>query len=63
MNRDERQKLSVLRWIDAGGRASVVASTGYGKTRVAIIAIKAFVKRNPAFNGLIAVPTDVLKEQ
>lgn len=63
MNRDERQKLSVRRWIDAGGRATVIASTGYGKTRCAIIAIKAFVKRNPAFNVLIGVPTEVLKDQ
>lgn len=30
MNRNERQRLSVRRWIDAGGRATVVGCTGYG---------------------------------
>lgn len=63
MNRDERQKLSVRRWIDAGGRATVVGCTGYGKTRCAILAIKAFTKRNPEFKVLVGVPTEVLKEQ
>lgn len=33
------------------------------KTRVAILAIKAFVKRNPNFVVLVGVPTEVLKEQ
>ncbi len=63
MNRDERQRLSVRRWIDAGGRATVVGCTGYGKTRCAILIIASFVKRNPKFKVLIGVPTEVLKEQ
>ena len=33
------------------------------KTRVAILAIKAFIKRNPKFKVLVGVPTEVLKEQ
>lgn len=63
MNRDERQKLSVKRWIDSGGKSCIVACTGYGKTHCAILIIQSFIKRNPQFKTLIVVPTDVLKEQ
>ena len=63
MTRDNRQKLSCQRWVKAGGKASIVASTGYGKTRCAIMIIQSLYKRNPQLNVLIAVPTEVLKEQ
>lgn len=63
MTRDDRQKLSCQRWVKAGGKASIVASTGYGKTRCAIMIIQSLYKRNPQLNVLIAVPTEVLKEQ
>lgn len=63
MNRDERQQLSVRRWINSGGKSSIVGCTGYGKTKCAILIIQAFIKRNPNFNTLIIVPTDVLKQQ
>lgn len=63
MDRTERQKLSVKRWIDSGGHGIIQAVTGYGKTRVAIMTIKAFLKRNPKFSTLIVVPTEVLKNQ
>lgn len=63
MTRDDRQKLSCKRWVEAGGRASVVACTGYGKTRIAMMIIQSLYKRNPLLNVLIAVPTEVLKEQ
>ncbi len=63
MTRDDRQKLSCKRWVEAGGRASIVACTGYGKTRIAMMIIQSLYKRNPLLNVLIAVPTEVLKEQ
>lgn len=63
MTRDERQKLSCKKWLSAGGRATICASTGYGKTRCAVLIIKALLKRNAHLNVLIAVPTEVLKEQ
>lgn len=63
MTRDDRQKLSCQRWVKAGGAATIVASTGYGKTRCAIMIIQSLYKRNPQLNVLIAVPTEVLKEQ
>ena len=63
MTRDDRQKLSCKRWVEAGGRASVVACTGYGKTRIAMMIIQSLYKRNPLLNVLVIVPTEVLKEQ
>ena len=63
MTRDDRQKLSCKRWVEAGGRATVCATTGYGKTRIATMIIQSLYKRNPQLNVLIAVPTEVLKEQ
>ena len=63
MTRDERQKLSCKRWVQSGGRATICGSTGYGKTRCAIMIIQSLYKRNPKLNVLISVPTEVLKEQ
>lgn len=63
MNRDDRQKLSCQRWIKAGGAGTLVCCTGFGKSRCAIMIIQSLYKRNPQLNVLIAVPTDVLKEQ
>lgn len=63
MDRTERQKLSIKRWIDSGGRSVIQAATGYGKTRCAITLVRAFLKRNPNLVVLVAVPTEVLKEQ
>lgn len=63
VTRDERQKLCLKRWIEAGGAATVVACTGFGKTRVALQLISAFVKRNELCSTLIVVPTQVLKDQ
>ena len=59
MTRDERQELSLKRWIAAKGTATVEATTGYGKTRVALNAIK----KRPTLNVLVVVPTTFLKQQ
>lgn len=63
MTRDDRQKLSCQRWVKAGGAGTLVCCTGFGKSRCAIMIIQSLYKRNPQLNVLIAVPTDVLKEQ
>lgn len=34
MTRDERQRLTIQRWIDAGGIGIVEACTGFGDTRL-----------------------------
>ena len=63
VTRDERQKQCLKNWLKSGGRSTVVAATGFGKTKVAIDLISAFVKRNDDSSALIIVPTQVLKEQ
>ena len=63
MDRTERQKLCLKRWLDAKGHASIVACTGFGKTRVALNLIEAFVEKNPQSHTLVVVPTQVLKDQ
>lgn len=63
ISRTERQKLCIKRWLAAGGQNSIVAATGFGKTRVALTAIEMLIKSNPDVFVLISVPTEVLKEQ
>lgn len=63
ISRTARQKQCVKHWIEAGGRATVVAATGFGKTRVAMITIKQLLKIDPTAHILISVPSEVLKKQ
>lgn len=63
VSRTERQKESVKKWIQSGCNATVSACTGYGKTRVAIMAIAKVLKKKPDAKILIVVPTEVLKNQ
>lgn len=63
VTRTERQKICLKRWIQTGGNATVVACTGFGKTRMAINLIEAFVKRNENSSSLVIVPTQILKDQ
>lgn len=63
MDRTERQKLCIKRWLEAGGTATVVASTGFGKTRVGLLAAELLIKKKTDAKVLISVPTEILKEQ
>ena len=45
--RSKRQKECVRKWIEAGCRATIEGTTGFGKTRVGILAIKKFLSKNP----------------
>lgn len=63
MDRTERQKLCIKRWLGAGGSATVVASTGFGKTRVGLLAAELLIKKKSDAKVLISVPTEILKEQ
>ena len=62
-SRDKRQQLSVKHWKDSKGHGTIVAGTGYGKTRVAMNIITKFVELKPLFRVIIIVPTTVLKDQ
>lgn len=63
MTRDERQKLSVQRWLAAKGKGVLIAGTGFGKSRVGLITIKGILGKHPDRKVLIVVPTITLKEQ
>ena len=63
MTRSERQELGVRKWMANGCRATLNYCTGFGKSRTAIIAIKAFLTKNKGKTIKIIVPTDHLKVQ
>lgn len=63
MTRSERQKECVRNWINSKCRATIVASTGFGKTRTAFLAIFTLLKQKPEYQVIVIVPTTTLKEQ
>ena len=63
MTRTERQLLSIERWKNAGGKATIVAATGVGKTRIGIFTIQRVLKQHPESKIVVVVPTDVLRVQ
>lgn len=63
LSRNERQKLGIQKWINRGCRGTLQWATGVGKTRAAIIAIRAFLTKNTDKKILVVVPTEHLKVQ
>lgn len=63
VSRDSRQNEAVNKWLKAKGRATIVGCTGFGKTFVAIKAIKLLRTKYPDLSVLILVPTTALKQQ
>lgn len=63
MTRTERQQEAVKKWISNKGKGSFEMPTGFGKTRSALTAIKAVLKKYPSLRILVVVPTTTLKEQ
>lgn len=63
MDRTERQKEGVRKWMQSGCRASLCYCTGFGKSRTALIAIKSFIASFPNSRIKIVVPTEYLKTQ
>ena len=63
LDRSERQKLGVRRWIESGCRSSLCWATGVGKTWGSIIAIKWFLTKNKNKTIVVVVPTEYLKIQ
>ena len=45
MTRTERQQEAVRCWVRAKGKGSIEAATGFGKTNMGFIAIKALLKK------------------
>lgn len=63
MTRDERQTDVLKSWVKEGCIGTVIAATGFGKTRVGLRAIKWFQKNNPGCKVMVVVPTLYLKNQ
>ena len=63
MTRTERQQEAIRCWIKAKGKGTVEGCTGFGKTRMGLMTIKALLKKYPQFRILVVVPTTALKDQ
>lgn len=63
LTRDERQEECRVKWIKNKCCGTVVASTGFGKTRVGLNCIKTVLKKYPSMRIMVVVPTIALKEQ
>jgi superfamily II DNA or RNA helicase len=63
VSRDERQAEAVTKWLQSRGKGTIIACTGFGKTRVAINCIKKVLTKYPNIRVLVVVPTDTLKDQ
>lgn len=63
LTRDERQEESLRKWLLSKGKGTIEGCTGYGKTRVALNAIKRLLSKYPKIRVLVVVPTDLLRLQ
>ena len=63
MTRTERQKECVKQWLNHSGQATIVAATGFGKTRIGMDIIDLLLCKHKDVSILIVVPTILLKEQ
>ena len=63
MTRTERQQEAIKKWISSKGKGTVIAPTGSGKTHIALMSIKALLKKYPYLRVLVVVPTTTLKNQ
>lgn len=61
--RDARQKDMVAKWVESGARGTLIAPTGFGKSRMGLIAIERLRSKNPNAQITIVVPRSVLKDQ
>lgn len=63
MTRTERQRESIKKWIANKGKGTIVAGTGVGKTRIALMTIQLLLKKYPHLRILVVVPTETLEKQ
>lgn len=63
ITRDERQEECRKKWIQNKCVGTIVASTGFGKSRIGLNCIKTVLKHFPQYRVLIVVPTETLQKQ
>ena len=61
--RTSRQLECVQKWVDNKKRGTILAATGFGKTRVGLQAIKRFQAKFPEHLIIVAVPSDAIRIQ
>lgn len=61
--KDKEQRKALNSWAKTGFKGTIIAGTGFGKTRVGVIAACETVKRNDGATALILVPTIGLIDQ
>lgn len=62
-DRTARQEECRKKWIHNKCVGTIVAATGFGKTRVGMNCIETILKHYPNFRCLVVVPTDTLQKQ
>jgi superfamily II DNA or RNA helicase len=60
--KDTEQRLALKAWKEKGFKGSVIAGTGFGKSRVGVMAIGEILRRREG-KGLLLVPTIQLQDQ
>ena len=63
LTRDERQEESLRKWLQSKGKGTIIACTGFGKTKLAIDCFKKVLTKYPTLKAIVVVPTEPLKEQ
>jgi superfamily II DNA or RNA helicase len=63
VDRTTRQEECRVKWIKNKCVGTLVAATGFGKTRVGLNCAETIVKHYPEFKLLVVVPTDTLQNQ
>ena len=63
MDRTERQKICIEKWVAAKCKGTLELATGFGKTFCALTAISKFLAKNPGRSILVSVPTEEIKRQ
>lgn len=61
--KDEEQRKALNSWAKAGYKGSVIAGTGFGKSRVGVMAVVNSLKKNITLDALVLVPTNQLQDQ
>jgi len=60
--KNQEQMKALKAWVEASFRASIIAPTGFGKTRLITIAAGEHIRRNPEENWLVITPTENIRD-
>ncbi len=61
--KDEEQRKALNKWASNGYVGSIIAGTGFGKSRCGVLAVGNTLDNNPDSVGVVLVPTTQLQEQ